>query len=54
MHYLGTNINADGESTCLAGMCPVGRPRTSWVRLPRSQLLTLIRISYIQKHTYAK
>jgi hypothetical protein len=54
MHYLGTNINAEGESTCLARTCPMGRPRTSLVRLPHSQLLTSIRISYTQKSTYAK
>jgi hypothetical protein len=41
MHYLGTNRNAEGESTCLARMCPVGRPRTSLVRLPHSQLLII-------------
>jgi hypothetical protein len=40
---------AEGESTCLARKCPVGRPRTSLVRLPHSQLLALICVSYIQK-----
>jgi hypothetical protein len=45
---------ADGESTCLARTCPVGRPRTSLVRLSHSQLLASICVSYIQKNTYAK
>ena len=45
---------AEGESTCLARKCPVGRPRTSLVRLPHSQLLASICVSYIQKNTYAK
>jgi hypothetical protein len=54
MHYLGTNRNAEGESTRLARTCPAGRPRTSLVRLPHNQLLTSIHISYIQKNTYAK
>jgi hypothetical protein len=40
---------AEGESTCLARKCPVGRPRTSLVRLPHSQLIALICVSYIQK-----
>jgi hypothetical protein len=40
---------AEGESTCLARKCPVGRPRTSLVRLPHSQLLASICVSYIQK-----
>jgi hypothetical protein len=39
----------EGESTCLARKCHVGRPRTSLVRLPHSQLLTSICVSYIQK-----
>jgi hypothetical protein len=59
MHYLDTNRNAKGESTCLARTCPVGRPRTSLVRLPHSQLLIIdSRIVYtkeyvrqINKHT---
>jgi hypothetical protein len=54
MQYLGTNRNAEGESTCLAQKCPVGRPRTSLIRLPHSQLLASICVSYIQKNTYAK
>jgi hypothetical protein len=54
MHYLGTNRNGEGESTCLARKCHVGRPRMSLVRLPHSQLLASICISYIQKNTYAK
>jgi hypothetical protein len=54
MHYLGINRNVEGESTCLVQTCPVGRPRTSLVRLPHSQLLALICVSYIQKNTYAK
>jgi hypothetical protein len=41
MCYLGTNRNAEGESTCLAQTCPVGRPRTSLVRLPHNQLLII-------------
>jgi hypothetical protein len=41
MHYLGTNRNAKGESTCLDRTCPVGRPRTSLVRLPHCQLLII-------------
>ena len=45
---------AEGESTCLARTCPVGRPRTSLVRQPHSQLLASICVSYIQKNTYAK
>ena len=45
---------AEGESTCLARKCPVGRPRTSLVRLPHSQLLASICVSYIQKNMYAK
>jgi hypothetical protein len=40
---------AEGESTCLAQKCCVGRPRMSLVRLPNSQLLALICVSYIQK-----
>jgi hypothetical protein len=40
---------AEGESTCLARKCHVGRPRTSLVRLPHSQLLASICVSYIQK-----
>jgi hypothetical protein len=39
----------EGESTCLARNCPVGRPRTSLVRLPHSQLLASICVSYILK-----
>jgi hypothetical protein len=39
----------EGESTCLARKCPVGRPRTGLVRLPHSQLLASICVSYIQK-----
>jgi hypothetical protein len=54
MHYLGTNRNAEGESTCLARKYLVCRPRTSLVRLPHSQLLASIYVSYIQKNTYAK
>jgi hypothetical protein len=54
MHYLGTNRNAEGESTCLARKCPVGCPRTSLVRLPHSQLLASICVSYIQKNTHTK
>jgi hypothetical protein len=53
MHYI-QKVNAKGESTCLARKCPVGRPRTSLVRLPHSQLLASICVSYIQKNTYAK
>jgi hypothetical protein len=52
MNYFGTNT--ERESTFLARKCPVGRPRTSLVRLPYSQLLASICISYIQKNTYAK
>jgi hypothetical protein len=40
---------AEGESTCLARKCPVGRPRTSLVHLPHNQLLASICVSYIQK-----
>jgi hypothetical protein len=54
MHYFCTNRNVEGESTFLARKCHVGRPRTSLVRLPHSQLLASICISYIQKNTYAK
>jgi hypothetical protein len=54
MHYLSTNRNAEGESTCLARKHHVGRPRTSLVLLPHSQLLASICVSYIQKNTYAK
>jgi hypothetical protein len=41
MHYLGTNRNIEGESTCLVRMCHVGRPRTCLVRLPHNQLLII-------------
>jgi hypothetical protein len=41
MHYLGTNRNAEGESTCLDRTCPVGRLRTSLGRLHHSQLLII-------------
>jgi hypothetical protein len=54
MHYLGTNRNTEGGSTCLARKCPVGRPQTCLVSLPHIQLLASIRVSYIQKNTYAK
>jgi hypothetical protein len=54
MHYLVTNRNGEGESTCLAQGCPAGCLRTSLVRLPHSQLLISIHISYIQKKTYTK
>src|SRR5687768_14379655 len=40
---------AERESTCLSRKCHVGRPRTSLVRLPHSQLLASICVSYIQK-----
>jgi hypothetical protein len=40
---------AEGESACLARKCPVGRPQTSLVRLPHSQLLASICVLYIQK-----
>jgi hypothetical protein len=40
---------AEGESNCLARKCPVGRPRTSLVRLPHCQLLASICVSDIQK-----
>jgi hypothetical protein len=39
MHYLGTNRNTWGESTCLDQTCPVGRSQTCLVRLPHNQLL---------------
>jgi hypothetical protein len=39
--------NEEGESTCLARKCLVGRPRTSLVHLPHSQLLASICVSYI-------
>jgi hypothetical protein len=39
----------EGEFTCLAQKCPVGRPRPSLVRLPHSQLIASICVSYIQK-----
>jgi hypothetical protein len=59
MHYLGTNRNAEGESTCLVRICLVGRPRTCLVRLPHIQLLiidsrivhTKEYICQINKHT---
>jgi hypothetical protein len=41
MHYLGTNRNAEGESTCLVQTCPMGPPRTCLVRLPHIQLLII-------------
>jgi hypothetical protein len=41
MHYLGTNRNAEGESSCLDRLCHVGRRRTSLVCLPHSQLLII-------------
>jgi hypothetical protein len=41
MHYLCTNRNAEGESTCLDRMSHVGRPQTSLVRLPHIQLLII-------------
>jgi hypothetical protein len=41
MHYLSTNRNAEGESTCLVRTYPVGRPRTCLVRLPHIQLLII-------------
>jgi hypothetical protein len=40
---------AEGESTWLARNYHVGRPRTSLVSLPHSQLLASICVSYIQK-----
>jgi hypothetical protein len=40
---------AEGESTCLAQKCSMGRPRTSLVRLPHTQLVASICVSYIQK-----
>jgi hypothetical protein len=53
MHYLGTNRNAEGESTCLDRTCPVGRPRTSLVRLPHSQLLIIdSRIVHTKEHVH--
>jgi hypothetical protein len=49
---------AEGESTCLARKCPVGRPRTSSVRLPQSTSSINLRIIHtkeyvrqINKHT---
>jgi hypothetical protein len=33
MHYLGTNRNAEGESTCLARKCPVGLERVWFLYL---------------------
>jgi hypothetical protein len=54
MHYFGANRNVEGESTCLARKCHVGRRRTSLVRLPHSQLLASICVLYIQKNTYSK
>jgi hypothetical protein len=41
MYYLGTNRNAEEESSCIDRTCPVGRPWTSLVRLPHSQLLII-------------
>jgi hypothetical protein len=59
MHYLGTNRNGGGDSTCLDRTCPMGRHRTSLVRLPHNQLLiidpcivhTKDYIRQINKHT---
>jgi uncharacterized C2H2 Zn-finger protein len=41
MHYLDTNRNAEGESTCLVRTCPMGRPRTCLVRVPHNQQLII-------------
>jgi hypothetical protein len=43
---------AEGESTCLAQKCLAVRPQTNSVRLPHSQLLISIRVSYIQKKSF--
>ena len=57
MHYLGTNRNAEGESTCLAQASPADRPRTSSDHLPHNPLLieshsahTKIKHKPINKH----
>jgi hypothetical protein len=50
MHYLGTNRNAEEESTCLVRTCHVGRPQTCLIRLPHSQLL-IIDLRIVHKKT---
>jgi hypothetical protein len=51
MYYLGTNRNAEGESTCLDRTCPVGRPRMCLVHLPHSQLLIIdLRIIHTKEY----
>jgi hypothetical protein len=49
MHYLSTNRNTEGESTCLAQRCHIDRIQSYFGLLPRNQLLIWIRISCIQK-----
>jgi hypothetical protein len=48
MHYLGTNRNAERESTSLAQRCPAGRPQTNSDPLPHNQLLITSHVT-IQK-----
>jgi hypothetical protein len=43
---------AEGESTCLAQKCPVGRSQTNSVLLPHNQLLIESHITHTKrKHT---
>jgi hypothetical protein len=39
MHYLGTNRNAEEESTCLGQRFPADRLQTYFDLLPRNQLV---------------
>jgi hypothetical protein len=39
MHYLGTNRDAEGESTWLAQKFSMGRPQTDSDPLPHNRLL---------------
>jgi hypothetical protein len=57
MHYLDTNRNAEGESTCLAETCPRGCLRTYWVTTESASntdshiVHTKENIHQINKHT---
>jgi hypothetical protein len=46
MHYLGTNRNAEGESTCLVQTCPAG-----CLRMYSHIVHTKENIHQINKHT---
>jgi hypothetical protein len=49
MHYLGTNRNAAGESTCLAQKCHVDRPQTNSDPLPHNELLITSPIAHTKE-----